>query len=60
MEQEDWDQKRLVKISKYLAKHLRHDPEGLGLALALMLYQPTAPAVGARHDRRISFQINAA
>ncbi len=25
---------RLVKISKYLAKHLRHDPEGLGLTLA--------------------------
>ncbi len=25
---------RLVKISKYLSKHLRHDPEGLGLTLA--------------------------
>jgi len=25
---------RLVKISKFLAKHLRHDPEGLGLTLA--------------------------
>lgn len=25
---------RLVKISKYFAKHLRHDPEGLGLTLA--------------------------
>ncbi len=25
---------RLVKISKYLVKHLRHDPEGLGLTLA--------------------------
>lgn len=25
---------RLVKISKFLSKHLRHDPEGLGLTLA--------------------------
>ena len=25
---------RLVKISKYLSKHLRHDPGGLGLTLA--------------------------
>jgi len=25
---------RLVKISKYLSRHLRHDPEGLGLTLA--------------------------
>ncbi|MGI4788464.1 MAG: RNA 2'-phosphotransferase [Janthinobacterium lividum] len=28
------DDIRLVKISKYLSKHLRHDPEGLGLTLA--------------------------
>lgn len=27
------DEKRLVKISKYLAKHLRHQPERLGLIL---------------------------
>lgn len=27
-------QERLVKISKYLSRHLRHDPAGLGLALA--------------------------
>ncbi len=27
------DEKRLVKISKYLSKHLRHRPEDLGLAL---------------------------
>ena len=27
------DQRRLVKISKYLAKHLRHQPERLGLEL---------------------------
>ena len=25
--------KRLVNLSKYLAKHLRHNPEGLGLTL---------------------------
>ena len=28
------DERRLVKISKYLSKHLRHQPERLGLALA--------------------------
>ena len=28
------DEARLVKISKYLSKHLRHDPDGLGLTLA--------------------------
>jgi putative RNA 2'-phosphotransferase len=28
------DEQRLVKISKYLSKHLRHEPERLGLTLA--------------------------
>ncbi len=28
------DETRLVKVSKYLSKHLRHDPTGLGLTLA--------------------------
>ena len=28
------EQKRLVKVSKYLSRHLRHRPERLGLALA--------------------------
>jgi putative RNA 2'-phosphotransferase len=28
------DETRLVKVSKYLSKHLRHQPERLGLALA--------------------------
>jgi putative RNA 2'-phosphotransferase len=28
------DPKRLVKVSKYLSKHLRHEPERLGLTLA--------------------------
>src|SRR5215472_12279940 len=28
------DDKRLVKVSKYLSKHLRHEPERLGLELA--------------------------
>lgn len=27
------DEKRLVKVSKFLSKHLRHDPESLGLTL---------------------------
>ena len=28
------EETRLVKISKFLSKHLRHDPDGLGLTLA--------------------------
>lgn len=28
------DEKRLVKMSKYLSRHLRHEPEALGLKLA--------------------------
>lgn len=28
------DEKRLVKMSKYLSRHLRHEPEALGLTLA--------------------------
>ncbi len=28
------DQRRLVRVSKYLSKHLRHEPERLGLKLA--------------------------
>src|SRR5439155_3047236 len=28
------DNKRLVRVSKYLSLHLRHQPEGLGLELA--------------------------
>ena len=40
------DPKRLVKTSKYLSRHLRHDPGRLGLALGaplgrLLGYQPT-------------------
>ena len=27
------DEKRLVKVSRYLSKHLRHRPERLGLRL---------------------------
>lgn len=28
------NEERLIRISKYLSKHLRHEPEGLGLTLA--------------------------
>ena len=28
------DDERLVRVSKFLSKHLRHDPGGLGLTLA--------------------------
>ncbi|MEU3981502.1 RNA 2'-phosphotransferase [Streptomyces sp. NPDC026672] len=29
----EWDERRTVKVSKYLAKHLRHQPERIGLVL---------------------------
>ncbi len=32
-EEASLDEKRLIKISKYLSKHLRHQPERLGLTL---------------------------
>jgi putative RNA 2'-phosphotransferase len=28
------DEKRVIKISKYLSKHLRHAPERIGLTVA--------------------------
>ncbi|MEU9454716.1 RNA 2'-phosphotransferase [Streptomyces sp. NPDC048277] len=28
-----WDERRTVKVSKYLSKHLRHQPERIGLTL---------------------------
>ena len=34
MEMGGMEDARLVKVSKYLSKHLRHDPESLGLTLA--------------------------
>lgn len=33
MQQEHVDDRRTVKVSKYLSKHLRHQPERIGLAL---------------------------
>ena len=33
MERDRMEDARLVKVSKHLSKHLRHDPEGLGLTL---------------------------
>jgi len=30
----EMDNRRLIKISKYLSKHLRHQPERIGLKLA--------------------------
>ena len=30
------DERRTVKVSKYLSKHLRHQPERIGLTLMLL------------------------
>ena len=46
------DDTRLVKVSKYLSKHLRHQPERLGLTLAPGGWVPVADllAACARHQ----------
>lgn len=41
------DKQRLVKISKYLSKHLRHEPERLGLELAAGGWVPVATLLEA-------------
>src|SRR5690349_10452615 len=33
MNENDMDDRRVVKVSKYLSKHLRHQPERIGLEL---------------------------
>lgn len=46
------DTQRLIKISKYLSKHLRHQPERLGLQLAPGGWVPVADLLaGAARDR---------
>jgi putative RNA 2'-phosphotransferase len=41
------DAKRLVRISKYLSKHLRHEPERLGLVLTPGGWVPVADLLAA-------------
>jgi putative RNA 2'-phosphotransferase len=50
------DEKRLVKLSKYLSRHLRHQPEALGLTLELggWVAVETLLAAMARHGVTIS------
>jgi putative RNA 2'-phosphotransferase len=50
------DDARLVKISKYLSKHLRHQPERLGLRLRAGGWVPVADllAACARHNVPLS------
>ena len=47
------DDIRLVKISKFLSKHLRHDPEGLGLMLAPGGWVPVDSLLAACARRRM-------
>ena len=50
------DEKRRVKVSKYLSRHLRHDPQRLGLTLQLGGWVPVADllAAMARHNMTLS------
>ena len=50
------DNSRLVKISKYLSKHLRHQPERIGLKLAPGGWVAVDDLLAA--CRRYSFPIN--
>jgi len=47
------DDVRLVKISKFLSKHLRHDPGGLGLTLAPGGWVPVDTLLAACAGRRM-------
>ena len=44
------DAKRLVRVSKYLARHLRHDPERLGLVLEPGGWVPIADLLSGAAD----------
>lgn len=48
------DDKRLVKVSKFLSKHLRHDPAGLGLTLAAGGWVPVDALLAACARRHVS------
>lgn len=48
------DDARLVKVSKFLSKHLRHDPEGLGLTLAPGGWVPVDDLLAACARRRFA------
>jgi len=52
------DSQRLVRISKYLSKHLRHQPERLGLTLSPGGWVPVADllAACAAHDFPVSHE----
>jgi putative RNA 2'-phosphotransferase len=52
------DDRQLVKISKYLSKHLRHQPERLGLTLAHGGWVPVEDLIAA--CRRNNFPISRA
>lgn len=48
------DEKCLVKISKHLARHLRHDPESLGLILAPGGWVPVKDLLAACAKRQMA------
>jgi RNA:NAD 2'-phosphotransferase (TPT1/KptA family) len=56
------DLRRVVKISKYLARHLRHRPERIGLELddEGRASAETARRVGARRGRPVVLTVDAA
>ncbi|MEP7285164.1 MAG: RNA 2'-phosphotransferase [Chloroflexota bacterium] len=48
------DEKRLVKISKFLAKYLRHEPEQLGLTLSPGGWVPVDALLNACRERNFA------
>ena len=47
------EEARLVRVSKFLSRHLRHDPAGLGLTLAPGGWVPVADLLAACARRRV-------
>ncbi|MEV7795342.1 RNA 2'-phosphotransferase [Streptomyces sp. NPDC087512] len=58
MDEEQWDDRRTVKVSKYLSKHLRHRPDRIGLTLdeAGWVEIDTLIAAAAAHGFRFTRQ----
>ncbi|MGW0960222.1 RNA 2'-phosphotransferase, partial [Streptomyces gelaticus] len=48
------DERRTVKVSKYLSKHLRHQPERLGITLDANGWVPIDTLLGGRGRHKIT------
>ncbi|WP_344836743.1 RNA 2'-phosphotransferase [Actinocorallia longicatena] len=52
------DEKKVVKVSKYLSKHLRHEPERLGLVLDDAGWVPVADLLAACGSRGMTISLD--